>query len=370
MSQIPQYIIDRIRRTAPEKAAIVPGSTPVVSFGNATSARVATLGLNPSKREFLDKAGLELVGGERRLATHQSLGLVGLTSVSPEKVGAVLAECNGYFNKNPYCPWFDQLEQIIKPSGFSYYDGSACHLDLVQWATNPTWRHLPVAVREQLIVADAEFLEQQLLNEKFRFILVNGTGVRLQLENRFGASLTELAPIMGLGPNATRIYEGSVLDRVYVVAWSTNLQGSHGVTKELRAELARRVSGIVAKYVAGGSKLKSKSQEISRVSMGPPLQNPGRAGLYPRSDCWSLMSLRLQWRQLESSAQYAWHRDVLVQSLPAKSEAVDFDGDFLQELGRSDREAGKPISRENDDPTVVKFNKDGPVVGPSPDRRP
>ena len=36
-------------------------STPVVAFGNARVARVATLGLNPSCIEFLNRAGQELV---------------------------------------------------------------------------------------------------------------------------------------------------------------------------------------------------------------------------------------------------------------------------------------------------------------------
>ena len=72
---IPPYIETRIRRSPPERSCIVPGSTPVLAFGDARSARVATLGLNPSRIEFLDKAGVLLEGDNRRLATHASLGL-------------------------------------------------------------------------------------------------------------------------------------------------------------------------------------------------------------------------------------------------------------------------------------------------------
>ena len=48
----PGYVEDRIRRPAPERCFVVPASTPVVAFGNPGVARVATLGLNPSRIEF------------------------------------------------------------------------------------------------------------------------------------------------------------------------------------------------------------------------------------------------------------------------------------------------------------------------------
>jgi hypothetical protein len=57
-NKIPRYIDDRLRRPLPPpNLCVVRGSTPVVSFGNAQCASVATLGLNPSRVEFLDKHG-------------------------------------------------------------------------------------------------------------------------------------------------------------------------------------------------------------------------------------------------------------------------------------------------------------------------
>jgi hypothetical protein len=66
---MPDYIVERIRRPPPEGCEVVPGSTPVIAFGDVRTARVATLGLNPSKSEFLNKHGQELTGAHRRLAT-------------------------------------------------------------------------------------------------------------------------------------------------------------------------------------------------------------------------------------------------------------------------------------------------------------
>ena len=48
---IPDYIEQRIRRPIPSDTYVVPGSTPVVAFGNALTATVATLGINPSRAE-------------------------------------------------------------------------------------------------------------------------------------------------------------------------------------------------------------------------------------------------------------------------------------------------------------------------------
>ena len=251
MTRLPDYIEHRIRRSIPTESCVVSGSTPVVSFGNAITATAATLGLNPSRVEFLDRRGAELVGSLRRLATHSSLGVNDLSSVPIQKIEEVFSDCNLYFDRNPYRQWFNQLELILKHSGLSYYDGTACHLDLVQWATDPPWGRLkPRSVREELISADSSFLTEQLSRENIRLILVNGSGVITELKRRIDTQLKEVDPIRGIGHTDTRIYEGSILGDVRVVAWSTNLQSSFGVSSELRAELALRVSILTAKYLA------------------------------------------------------------------------------------------------------------------------
>lgn len=157
--QIPNYIDRRIRRVIRLDSHVVAGSTPVVSFGDAHSAAVATLGLNPSRVEFLDRNGNELVGSSRRLATHRSLDTSDLARAPESVIAQVLNDCNSYFARNPYRQWFDQLELILKACDVSYYNGSACHLDLVQWATDPTWGSLrPAGLRNRLLDADSPFL--------------------------------------------------------------------------------------------------------------------------------------------------------------------------------------------------------------------
>ena len=38
---------------------VIPWAAPILLFGNLYQARVATLGLNPSNREFVDVAGID-----------------------------------------------------------------------------------------------------------------------------------------------------------------------------------------------------------------------------------------------------------------------------------------------------------------------
>ena len=224
MPSIPNYVLERILRKEPARAGVVPNSTPVVSFGDARTARVATLALNPSRREFFPTPRLAVKGS------------------SPEEV---FMGCNNYFHNCPY-RWFDHFRPSLNAFRASYGDGSACHLDLVQWATDPVWRGLARPVRERLINEDAPFLKKQLrTNENIGLLLVNGSGVWRQLCRRLGVEDIHSFPdaLSGFSYHPMRFFSGSLFGRLRILAWSTNLQSSPGVTdvlceKKLPARLA------------------------------------------------------------------------------------------------------------------------------------
>jgi hypothetical protein len=188
---IPNYIEQRLRRLPSDGCGIVPGSTPVVAFGSPTGARAATLGLNPSRQEFLDTNGTELIGRLRRFETLSSLGVANLALASDQAIRAALIACDEYFRRNPYRAWFDQLDVILRATGASYYDGSACHLDLVQWATDPTWNGLSGEVRRRLLEEDSLFFIEQLRRERIGLLLINGIGVIREVQRLFGQPLME-----------------------------------------------------------------------------------------------------------------------------------------------------------------------------------
>lgn len=149
--EMPEYISARIKQCPPSGSRVVPGSTPVVAFGDVRQAKGATLGWNPSKLEFLDGSGRLLEGTERRLETKTSLKARRNSIGSAGDVNMVFEGCNLYFQLRAYRRWFDVPEKVLKHVGASYYDGSACHLDLVQWATDPVWGKLESDERESLL---------------------------------------------------------------------------------------------------------------------------------------------------------------------------------------------------------------------------
>lgn len=57
---------------APAVAGIVGSSTPVLSFGDPLRAEVATLGINPSRREFFSRDGVLLSGPMLTSQAHSS----------------------------------------------------------------------------------------------------------------------------------------------------------------------------------------------------------------------------------------------------------------------------------------------------------
>jgi len=242
---IPPYIEERIRRSAPDGCFVLPGSTPVVAFGNPHHARVATLGLNPSRVEFEVK-GVELDGAARRFETLGSLGVKRLLDAPQGVIERVWLRCNDYFHGNPYS-WFRRLEEPLNAVGASYFDDTACHLDLTQWATDPTWNGLGRRVQERLVAEDADFLREQLRAEPVSLLLLNGRSVLTAFERVLGGCLRVVGLPVTDGGTTTTLYQGEI-EGVRVLGWSTNLQSSFGVTRVLRAKLAEQLATLVPRF--------------------------------------------------------------------------------------------------------------------------
>ena len=71
-------LLDRMDSAALAGTSVIKWSAPVPSFGDLSSSLVATVGLNPSNREFVDDSGQELCDTDRRFHTLGSLGLESL----------------------------------------------------------------------------------------------------------------------------------------------------------------------------------------------------------------------------------------------------------------------------------------------------
>lgn len=223
----------------------MPGSTPVVAFGDFLTATVATLGINPSRQEFTTAAGQLLTGDQRRLASLESLGVDVLDNAPTRVVEQVIAECINYFHVKPYRRWFDQLDRLLQTaSSTSYYNGSACHLDLVQWATDPVWGGITnPSTRQRLLDADRQFLRQQLESEHIEVVLINGAGVMAVVEAAYGGRFTQVATAAA-GDQSSAIYEADLFGKRFV-AWRANFQAQRGMTRGLKDEIAVRVGALL-----------------------------------------------------------------------------------------------------------------------------
>lgn len=243
---VPDWVADRVRQPVPAGAGVVPGSTPVLSFGSPVTARIATLGLNPSDNEFVARGGPLLTGCNRRLASLASLGVSTLVDATDSVVAQVVADCDGYFQRRPYGRFFTHLESVIKPAlGVSYWDGSACHLDLVQWATSPTWAHLGARTKEELVASDLEFLRRQLAEDNIRLVICNGKSVVNELW-RLGVKVTR-SERFRVGSVSAQMAWGAANGTTFI-GWTPFRPTQAGSLGPMTDELVQRVRGLVAEF--------------------------------------------------------------------------------------------------------------------------
>jgi hypothetical protein len=221
---------------------VVAGSTPVLGFGNFLTARVATLGLNPSKNEFLNRKGQLLTDRRARLVSLQSLGLATFSDASIANREAVLEGCLNYFNGRNVYGWFGRFRPILEALDASYAEGTACHLDLVQTATDPVWSGLTAAVQRHYLAHEAGFFQQQLAEHRIRMVLLNGRTVVETFVAQTGAQLHssfQRSPC----DRAYEFFQGKhrvAGNLIQVRGWNLNLQSSHGITTEFVRSIAEQ----------------------------------------------------------------------------------------------------------------------------------
>jgi len=239
---VAEYISKMVRRSPPIACSVVNYSTPVVAFGNARTVHLATLGINPSTREFVDPVSGDLLrNAKQRLENLKSLGASDCVSLSDEMLEKVVFACDNYFNANPYTKWFRRLDKIIKfGSETSYFDQTACHLDLSQWATSLVWGNLSPEQRNRLLADGRDHLEAQLVREKISTVVVNGRTVWDALFRGDFCTVREQKEIM-LGTSGDLRAFAITAEGLGVrfFGWTCNVQSSRGITNEDCNLLAR-----------------------------------------------------------------------------------------------------------------------------------
>ncbi len=253
-------LVDGLDKPEMSTACVIPWACPVPFFGDLLASRVATVGINPSNLEFLDDEGNELDGTHRRLHALRSLGLRSWADVNDRHLSKIFEGCRIYFQNEPY-DWFTKLDQVVAGAGASFYaDGgrpSACHLDLVPYATDSKWSQLTSRQHRSLfdIVPD-DLLGLLLRGSPARVLILNGRSVVKRFETIAGLRLkSRQMPAWSLSwssqPDRPGIAYWGAVDtlcgvelrkKVTVLGFNHNLQGTFGMTSEVIAAIRNWIS--------------------------------------------------------------------------------------------------------------------------------
>lgn len=252
-------LINRLDTAAITGSDVIRWGCPVLSFGDLSTSKVATLGLNPSNREFVDRSGNELQGAYRRFHTLNSLGIDSWSEVDARHLRLILDMCRLYFLGNPYDGWFRRLDAVVSGTRASYYDGAAvtaCHLDLIPYATARKWTELTGNQRSLLMDVAGDTLGLLLRDSPVRILILNGRSVvrhfedisdtRLECFNRPTWSLTRESKcdVPGIAYKGLVEYVAGVALRhkVLVLGFNHNIQSSFGVTTNVIHSIRRWIA--------------------------------------------------------------------------------------------------------------------------------
>jgi hypothetical protein len=184
-------LYERLRR-APAPAT-VPGTLPVLFFGDLFQAEVATVGLNPSDQEYLTKAGQMLAGPAQRFATLASLGAADRTSLTDAQCAEAIEWMRDYYDegKPVYGSWFNALSRVVDGFGASFRNRTAAHLDLLQESTRPVWSELAASERETLLAQDLPFLEWEIRAFPLKAVICTAKTVGVHVRQQLSVQVDE-----------------------------------------------------------------------------------------------------------------------------------------------------------------------------------
>ncbi|MBN47326.1 MULTISPECIES: hypothetical protein [unclassified Methylophaga] len=238
---------------------VIEWASPIPVFGDIEISKVATLGLNPSNREFIDASGEELTGSNRRFHTLQSLGVSDWRSLTKEHISLIEGSYRDYFKTNPYNGWFKRLDELLVGVDASYYGNKlfdACHLDLIPFATYEKWTHLTSKQKRVLLESSKAHLIETLKNTNIELLILNGRSVvnAFQVLTDEKISSREMAswslPRTKGGNIKGYAYEAKVSKisghrlnkEVNVIGFNHNIQSSFGVTKQVKKAIRDWIS--------------------------------------------------------------------------------------------------------------------------------
>jgi hypothetical protein len=259
-------LIDLLDSSSISETSVIQWGAPIPYFGDFSKSRVATLGLNPSNREFFDDSGNELKGRLRRFHTLNSLGLDSWSDINARHLSLIYESCQDYFKNNPYDRWFRTLDTIISAAGASFYSetSSACHLDLIPYSTLQKWADLSIFQRSKLLSLTGDTLGILVRESPIKVLILNGKSVidifqdisNIELEKQIMSSWSlpryTTHDVIGMAYwGITDTLSDIQLGRnLLVLGFNHNLQSSFGVTTKVIKEIEGWVLQATKEYIS------------------------------------------------------------------------------------------------------------------------
>lgn len=235
-------ILDFISQPIPENIGILAHSIPIPFFGNIEKSIVATLSLNPSDKEFRQDRhpSLILANEKKRFKDRDFFDITDKQSLTKFQAEIAYDSYLSYFKNNPYKKWFNKLDSLLSPVGFSYYDGTMSHLDITPWATFQKWDNLNT--KDAVLNASANISEYILDNYDLKFLFVNGKTTFSHLQKYYQNIENVTSEAVMLADKQCIIYTAQ-LGNCKIIGW--NLYIHYGLSsdnqKSLTLEIKKRL---------------------------------------------------------------------------------------------------------------------------------
>lgn len=149
MSETPEYLIEAVEAAVEplrngaldDESEVIDWKSPVPFYGDAATAKVASVALNPK-------------GADEGLTDLTFLGIPNWKGAYRDHLEEIAASWlryfqhqPGLFRPDPWMTWFGHPDKLLGKvaKGASFKAGTACHIDLVPWPTYKVWAQSSLA---------------------------------------------------------------------------------------------------------------------------------------------------------------------------------------------------------------------------------
>lgn len=233
-------IVNFIRQPIPHDIGIISQSVPVIFFGNIETAYAATISLNPSDLEFRNHKQQLLPLDKKRFFDRDALNKNDCDTLTIEEAEKVYQSFINYFNNLPYKNWFNQINRIVSPLGFSYFEGSLIHLDITPWATYPKWANL--TTKQEVLTAGQNISDYIIQHGKLKYLFINGISAFNHVKSYYDEIEIETTETVWLASRKCTIYTGQI-GNCRFIAWSLYAQAALKISDRLAltTEISKRL---------------------------------------------------------------------------------------------------------------------------------